>query len=434
MQGGCTCENACNLRIDTGNVEFAALFAPKPLGMTAADDWTKAMPTKGFPELQKHYALLGAEKNVMLAPLLHFEHNYNYVSRGVMYRWFNKHFQLGVEEPVVEEDFKRLTKEELTVWDEKHPKPESGPAFEKKLLAYWKADSDRQLASTSPDSVQKFQSLAAPAWDALIGRKLPAAKELAYDQTDKVDQGDWIRMGGMLRSNVRQEETPVLFFYPKKWNGRVAIWITDQGKDGICDDAGQPAIAVRELLSSGTAIASADLIYQGEFLSSGTKFEKTRRVENTRESAAYTFGYNSTVFAQRVHDVLSLIAFSQSHDRQPKRLDLVGLDPITGPVVAAARLQAGEAIGKSVINTHGFRFGQVTDLHDVHFQPGGAKYADLPGLLAAAGTSPLLLAGETPESAAIVKRAFAGKQPALEFFPGDIANLPAATTKFLSGE
>jgi len=31
MQGGCNCENAPYLRIDTGNVEFAALFAPKPL-------------------------------------------------------------------------------------------------------------------------------------------------------------------------------------------------------------------------------------------------------------------------------------------------------------------------------------------------------------------------------------------------------------------
>ena len=57
MQGGCTCENASLLRIGTGNVEFAALFAPKPLGMTAANDWTKEMATKGFPELQKHYAL-----------------------------------------------------------------------------------------------------------------------------------------------------------------------------------------------------------------------------------------------------------------------------------------------------------------------------------------------------------------------------------------
>jgi dienelactone hydrolase len=48
MQGGCTCENASLLRVDTGNVEFAALFAPKPLGMTTANDWTKQMSTKGW--------------------------------------------------------------------------------------------------------------------------------------------------------------------------------------------------------------------------------------------------------------------------------------------------------------------------------------------------------------------------------------------------
>src|SRR5207237_6455317 len=57
MQGGCTCENASLLRVGTGNVEFAALFAPKPMGMTAADDWTKEMETKGFPDLTKHWAM-----------------------------------------------------------------------------------------------------------------------------------------------------------------------------------------------------------------------------------------------------------------------------------------------------------------------------------------------------------------------------------------
>ena len=66
MQGGCTCENSSCLRVETGNIEFAALFAPKPQGMTAADDWTKEMATKGFPELKEHYELLGAPKNVML--------------------------------------------------------------------------------------------------------------------------------------------------------------------------------------------------------------------------------------------------------------------------------------------------------------------------------------------------------------------------------
>ena len=53
MQGGCTCENASCLRIGAGNVDFAALFAPRPLGLTAADDWTREMETKGFPELDR---------------------------------------------------------------------------------------------------------------------------------------------------------------------------------------------------------------------------------------------------------------------------------------------------------------------------------------------------------------------------------------------
>ena len=62
MQGGCTCENASCLRVGTGNIEFAALFAPKPQGLTAADDWTKEMETKGFPELQALYELIGAPR------------------------------------------------------------------------------------------------------------------------------------------------------------------------------------------------------------------------------------------------------------------------------------------------------------------------------------------------------------------------------------
>src|SRR5690606_12301428 len=118
MQGGCTCENASLLRIGTGNVELAALFAPKPQLLLSADDWTREMPTKGFPELQQHYKLLGAEKNVFHRPLLHFGHNYNYVSRAAMYAWFNRHFNLGIPEPVVEEDYQRLSRDEMTVWND----------------------------------------------------------------------------------------------------------------------------------------------------------------------------------------------------------------------------------------------------------------------------------------------------------------------------
>ena len=145
MQGGCTCENACCLRVGTGNVEIAALFAPKPQGLTAADDWTREMETKGFPELKKLYELVGAGNNVMLKPLVHFPHNYNYVSRATMYDWFNTHLNLGHKTPIVEQDYKRLSKEDLTVWDDQHPRPDGGPQFERDLLNWWNRDTQGQL-------------------------------------------------------------------------------------------------------------------------------------------------------------------------------------------------------------------------------------------------------------------------------------------------
>src|SRR3989441_8000991 len=113
MQGGCTCENASLLRVNTGNIEFAGLFAPKPQGMTCANDWTEEMSTKGFPELKQLYTLLGAPANVMLKRGEHFPHNYNAVSRSAFYTWLNHHFKLGQKEPVIERDYEPLKREQL---------------------------------------------------------------------------------------------------------------------------------------------------------------------------------------------------------------------------------------------------------------------------------------------------------------------------------
>ncbi|MHC4700092.1 MAG: alpha/beta hydrolase family protein, partial [Planctomycetota bacterium] len=175
MQGGCTCENCSLLRIGTGNVELAALYAPKPQGMTAADDWTRDMMTKGYPELKQLYAMLGAEKNVICHPLLHFPHNYNYVSRALMYSWFNKHLALGLEEPVVEEDWPPLTEDEWTVWNDEHPRPADDPNHERRLLAYVTGESDKQIAALKPTdsgSLGRFREIVDGAFETIVGRPL----------------------------------------------------------------------------------------------------------------------------------------------------------------------------------------------------------------------------------------------------------------------
>ncbi len=47
-----------------------------------------------------------------------------------------------------------------------------------------------------------------------------------------------------------------------------------------------------------------------------------------------------------------------------------------------------------MVDTRGFRFGKLLDYRDPQFLPGGAKYLDLPGMLALGAPHPLWLAGE----------------------------------------
>ena len=396
MQGGCTCENASLLRVDTGNVEFAALFAPKPLCLVSANDWTKEMASKGFPQLQEHFQLLGVPQNVQHNPYIHFQHNYNAVSRQAMYHWVNEHLKLGLPTPIVEQDFPRLTAKELTVWDEQHPKPAGGDEFERGLLRWWLADTQKQVAAAQPTdavSLQRYQDLVGRGLNAVIGRGLSAADQVTAAQIVKTDSGDFSTITGLLLLKSRGEELPVVLLQPKQATSRVAIWLHPDGKAGLFQEDGQPQPPICRLLAAGVAVAGADLLFQGEFLADGKPVTQTRRVKNPREAAAFTFGYNSTLFAQRVHDVLTVISFVRHHEAKPAEVYLIGLAG-AGPWAAVARAVARDAVAKAVIDTAGFRFGKVLDLQAPEFLPGGAKYDDLPGLLAVAAPNPLWLAGE----------------------------------------
>ncbi len=419
MQGGCTCESSSLLRVDTGNIEFAALFAPKPQGLTSADDWTKEVALKGMPELKQIYALLGKPENITLANLTHFKHNYNYVSRSAMYAWVNRHFQLGIAEPVVEEDYQRLTREEMSVWDKDHPQPPSGNDFERRLLKFHWDDSQQNLAQHTPkdaESLAMFRQTVGGGVDVLIGRQMPGPSEVEYEQLQKDKFDKWIRMSGLLRTKSTGAESPVMFFYPNDWNRRVVIWVHEKGKVALFDAAGNPTQEAQTLLNDGTAVMGIDLLYQGEFLADGIPLKQTPRVTNPRLFAGYTFGYNHSVFAQRVHDVLSAIAFVKHSEKKPERIDLVGFGDVAGPIVAAARAQAQDAIQLAVIDTAGFRFSGLTDFHDPRFLPGGAKYFDVPGMLALAAPQNVVLMGEKPADIEIVRAAYqaAGKIDALQ--------------------
>ena len=382
MQGGCTCENASLLRVGTGNIEFAALFAPKPLGMTTADDWTKELPTKGFPDLAQHWASLGAADKVKVFAHPEFPHNYNRISRLAMYGFFNEHLKLGhtaIDEP----EIKPLTREELTVWNATHPAPAGGPDFEKQLLKWWSDDAKKSLTADHTRA----------ALEAIFQRTAATEKAAMDHSTFKKDaRGEWLLMRGLIENEVRKEAVPALFFHPKKWNGHTAIWLTTKGKNGLLN-GDQPIDDVARLVASGVSVIGIDMLMQGEFLFDGQTDNPTRTVKNPREATCYTHGYNHSLFAQRVHDVLNTVAFVRDHQEHKSQvISLVALDE-TAPIAAVARALSADAVKNTAAKTGDFRFESVSAIRNPYFQPAVAKCGDVPGILAA-GKGPLWTGGE----------------------------------------
>ena len=435
MQGGCTCENCSLLRVGSGNVELAALFAPKPQGMTAANDWTKEMMTKGYPQLQQLYEILGARSNVFCRPLLHFPHNYNYVSRATMYSWFNRHLKLGLEEPIVEDDFELLSSAEHTVWDDKHPQPKGGDDHERALLKFVTAESDKQISGLTPhdvDSLQKYRDVIGGAFQSVIARELPDYGDIKRKKVDKQQRNGFLYFEDIVRLDSKGEELPVISLFPTgtKWNGDVVIWIDGDGKRGLISDSGEARNEVVRLLDGGASIVSADLFNQGEFLGSGEPVLQQQVVRNPRESAAFTFGYNDTLFVQRVHDVLTLISWVGNDEHQPKRLNLIGMNG-AGPIAAAARAVAGKSVNKLAVDTQGFRFADVTSYRHPDFMVGAVKYGDLPALLALSAPHPLWIGGEKGAMPKAVSSAYSAANAAKAVLSSDQQNPTDAAVVWL---
>jgi dienelactone hydrolase len=407
MQGGCTCENASLLRCETGNVEIAALFAPKPQGLTAANDWTKEMETKGFPELKQHYAMLGAPENVALWARLEFPHNYNLPARESIYAWFDRHFALGLAPGrLTERDYRLLSRDELTVWNAAHPAPAGGGEFERKLLRWWFDDSEAQLART-PRSLVKT---AAPGWRAIVGAA-PRLTQETHARAVEVPGLGQRKYRATVRTQLsedRSREIPTLTIEPQLFGGITVLYLAERGKEGLFLRTTLHGDVIN-MLESGIRVIGVDLIGQGESVVPDTTATRTRDSKNPREAAAFTFGYNRALFAQRVQDVCSLVQALQAQHPHGRH-SVVALDG-TGPIAAVA-LAVQSGIDSAVLDTRGFRFSELRDIHSPHFLPGGARYGDLPGALATATRDPrnvprLYLIGEGATPPTIVKAAYA---------------------------
>jgi dienelactone hydrolase len=375
MQGGCICENCSYLRVGTGNIELAALAAPKPLGMSGANDWTKEIEHKGLPELKALYKLYGAENNVMAKAFLQFGHNYNQVSREVMYNFFNKHLKLGHTEPVTEQPFVPVPPKQLSVFDGEHPVPkDAADAFALRKIMTRAAR--KQLEALMPKDaagLEGMRSVLGPALRAMITDTLPTANDLQLVGKMVEEQKD-----GLTLHKGQGEAIPVIGVLPKDFDGTVVVWIHPKGQASLWKDGGLDPEA-RKILDKRAAIMCP------EVLGTGATAGFSRPVN--KNYAGFTFGYNRPLLAERVHDILTVVALAK---KQGKRVHLVGFGK-AGPWVALARGLSGDVVARTAADLNQFRFESILSMDDEMMLPGALKYGGVPALSALAAPHELFV-------------------------------------------
>jgi hypothetical protein len=397
MQGGCVCENSDLLRIGINNVAIAALFAPKPLGMSGANDWTVDIETKGLPELKQVYAMYGRADDVRAKCFRQFGHNYNRVSREMMYDWFNAHLNLGHKSPIVEEDFWPIKPRDLSVFDEQHPRPaDAMSAME--LRAEMTATAKKQFAELLPKDkagLDRYRDVVGTAARVMLDAGVPDPDVIDFGVTGREDLDGVHLLKGIAARSDDNTRMPWVLLRTDTANGTVVLWIDGQGKSHLFGPDGKPTAQVRKLLDAGNAVVSVDLFQTGEFLEPNKPISPTKV---NSKYAGYTFGYNSTLLANRVHDVLTAVAALKKNE-QVQKIELVGTGD-AGPCVLLAAALLRDKVASIMADARGLSYETIPATTDPLYLPGALKYGGLGGLAALAAPTKLEVFGTEGISAA----------------------------------
>jgi dienelactone hydrolase len=325
MQGGDPCEEAPNLRVDTFNVEIAALMAPRPmLLVSSTHDWTRHTPVEEFPAIRQIYSLYGVPQNVQNAHV-DAEHNYNRQSREAVYRFLACHLRSACAAAgPVDEEISLPNDEDLLAFPKSGVRDLGGYAD---VFQAWQITGS--LAAQSHDANTQRDALRVA-----IGAKWPSrvagsthGHQAILTQAGRSDAvtGYWISGKG----------TPVLAVHP---SGPAAALRTP---------------AVTQLQRSGRPLLILDIHSENK-----TRAQKAL-------SDRYFLSYNRTAHAERIQDILTAAAWL-SGDTGGK-LELIGLGNAGVWCVFAAAIAPVTIDLTADLNGFG---GSDQDFRDRFFIPG----------------------------------------------------------------
>lgn len=307
FQGGCVCENAPGLRLDTFNTELAALIAPRPLLLVAVTgDWTEHTPDVEYPALRSIYRLFDAEEKLR-CEYFDADHNYNRDAREAVYAWFGR-WLLGVddEEQLKERPFAVPPKERLLVF---HGMDKPANALDEEgLTRLLTGNARRSLESSMPRSapgLDPFRRTASVALTHVLGACQPAPAELERRAMGRVRRAGFVAEPLLIGRTGHGDQIPGMLYTPKGSGQptRSALLVHPQGKAAFVDaEQGEPGRLVPGLLDSGTRVLAIDPFLTGEFHS---PFGSSRR----EQDVLFFDTFNPTDLACRVQDILTAIAY-----------------------------------------------------------------------------------------------------------------------------
>ena len=304
MQGGSLCENAPNLRIDTNNVEIAAMMAPRPLMLVAATgDWTKKVPTEEYPAIRNIYRLFGAEDKVT-AVRMDAPHNYNQESREAVYGWF-AHWLLERPEatPIKERGGGVATLNDLLVFFGR-ARPE-GELNEEQLAASLIEMAKKQLDEAEPRDAAGFERYREQFGAALkysLMAEYPNPNDIAASVPEVTRLNKTVKEDLLLSRKGQNDRVPVSVLRPDSPKQPAAVALLVAPEASRMDDLSD------QLVKAGLTVVTVRCFPGGRQVPGNIKFFTT---------------YNRTDEANRVQDILTAISYART--RFPKAgINLVG--------------------------------------------------------------------------------------------------------------
>jgi len=338
MQGGCLCENAPGLRIDTNNMEIAALAAPRPLLLVAATgDWTRHTPEVEYPAIRDVYRLFDAEEKIDYR-IFDSPHNYNQDKREAVCAWFAR-WLLGIDDPERCREAAYPPDRQLDLLVFYGRTPPRGRLDEQGLTQKLIASTKRRINSLRPRDKRGLgrlrRTLGVGLRHALAAEyPLPEAVSAEPQELVPVEGGT---AGRLVFGRAEQGDAiPAIMIDPTAGvtsKGVAVILIDAKGKAAVADlVAGTLSPLARACLDSGCTVLALDCFATGE-----------SPPPLSDPAYKYLETYNRTVTAIRVQDILTAMAYLQGV-RGQGRVAVIGTGKAGLWAMLAAGISAPEAL------------------------------------------------------------------------------------------